>query len=148
MTSSVVLDASVVAKWFLPASNEPFSEQALGLLDAFSKGLITISVPDLFWAEMAYLLQKAARRGRIEENLIHDGLQKLNELDLLTTPTGQLIHAAALIATASDISAYDAVYVALAVASGGVLITADERLANKTAARFPVQIVSAIRGIT
>jgi predicted nucleic acid-binding protein len=43
------------------------------------------------------------------------------------------------IARAFDRTVYEAVYVALAVVSNAPLLTADERLANALAARFPVR---------
>jgi predicted nucleic acid-binding protein len=39
---------------------------------------------------------------------------------------------------------YDSLYVALAVYSNAQLITADERLANSLAARFPVKWLGAV----
>ena len=44
--------------------------------------------------------------------------------------SASLIHGALEIATLTDRAVYDAMYVALAVALGGPLVTADRRLAN------------------
>ena len=49
-----------------------------------------------------------------------------------------------VIASAFDRSVYDGMYVALAVATNTPLLTADERLANALAARFPVRWLGAV----
>jgi predicted nucleic acid-binding protein len=41
---------------------------------------------------------------------------------------------------------YDGIYVALAVMSGRTLLTADERLANAVATRFPIRWLGAMAG--
>jgi predicted nucleic acid-binding protein len=48
-------------------------------------------------------------------------------------PDGPLITAAFDIANAADRTAYDSLYVALAVALGAVVVTADDRLVNALA---------------
>jgi predicted nucleic acid-binding protein len=52
--------------------------------------------------------------------------------------------AALTIAFAANRSVYDALYVAVAVESGRSLVTADERLVQGAAARFPVQWLGSI----
>jgi predicted nucleic acid-binding protein len=47
------------------------------------------------------------------------------------------------LAVTSRRTVYDSLYVALAMQSQSVLITADERLANALAARFPVKWLGA-----
>jgi len=62
--SVVVLDASVAAKWVLPAEGETLVEQARKLLERYVNGEIRFVVPDLFWAETANIFWKASRQGR------------------------------------------------------------------------------------
>jgi predicted nucleic acid-binding protein len=50
-----------------------------------------------------------------------------------------LLRDAFAISAASGRTVYDAMYVALAVISNAPLVTADERLANALAARYPVR---------
>jgi len=57
-----VVDASVAAKWLLPAAQEPLVEQATHLLAQETEGSADFIVPDLFWPEIGNVLWKAVRR--------------------------------------------------------------------------------------
>jgi len=46
-----VIDASVAAKWFLPPSGEPLTNEAVRLLAGYAEGRFRFAVPDLFWVE-------------------------------------------------------------------------------------------------
>jgi predicted nucleic acid-binding protein len=61
-----------------------------------------------------------------------------------TVPSLKLLENAFQIATAYGRTVYDCLYVALAVQTNAQLITADERLANALAARFPVKWLGAV----
>jgi predicted nucleic acid-binding protein len=56
----------------------------------------------------------------------------------------KLLSKAFEIATTYERTVYDSLYVALAVQTNSQLITADERLANSLATRFPVKWLGAI----
>jgi predicted nucleic acid-binding protein len=139
-----VLDASVAAKWFLPASGEPLSEQALDLVTRYAKGQVRLAVPDFFWAEFANVLWKAVRQGRWSRASAEKALSQLAHHRLPTVPTVKLIDEALSIACTFERPVYDCVYVALAVALNATVITADERLANAMAPHFPVEWLGAI----
>ena len=62
--TTVVLDASVAAKWFRPPADETLLEEALDLLGRYTKGEVRFIVPDLFWPEFGNILWKAMRQGR------------------------------------------------------------------------------------
>ena len=134
-----VLNASVAAKWFLPASQEPFTEQALDLFSKYVNDDLSFLVPDLFWPELGSVLWKAARVRRISRKFANHALTELRDIMPPAIPTAQLIRDAFAIATAFDQTVYDSVYVALAAASGAALITSDERLLNTLGAWFPMQ---------
>jgi predicted nucleic acid-binding protein len=53
---SFVVDASVGAKWFLPATGEPLAAEAQALLDHYTLGRVRLLVPDFFWAELGNVL--------------------------------------------------------------------------------------------
>ena len=133
-----VLDASVAAKWYLPAADEPLNAEALQLLKDYVGGSVNLLVPDLFWPEFTNILWKATRYGRVSVRTAEEAIVAMREREIPTASSAVLLQDAFAIATTSNRTVYDAVYVALAVVSGTPLITADERLANSVAARFPV----------
>jgi predicted nucleic acid-binding protein len=137
--TSYVLDASVAAKWFLPAGEEQFAAEALVVLHDFASGTCNLVAPDLFWPEMGNILWKAARLGRISGRVCDAAVHSLQALNITTVPSKRLLESAIAIARAFDRSVYDCAYVALAVESNVPLLTADERLANALAARFPIR---------
>ena len=137
--SAYVLDASVAAKWFLPPVGEPLAEESLGLLEGYSRGKLQLFVPDLFWSEMGNVLWKATRLGRIPARSAEKAIGSLLKLNIPTSPSGPLLSTAFDIAVGFERSVYDAIYVALAVLSNRLLVTADERLATTLAAHFPIR---------
>ncbi len=137
--SNYILDASVAAKWFLPAVNETCVAQSVDILDGYSAGRIQLLVPDLFWSEIGNIFWKAARLGRMPLKSAKDAVSSLTERDIPTAPSMPLIKAAFDIASTFNRTVYDAVYVALAVTRNRLLITADERLATSLSAYFPVR---------
>ncbi len=64
--------------------------------------------------------------------------------NLQTVPSRILMPEALKIALVYDRNIYDCLYAALAAESRSDLVTADERLANALAARFPVKWLGAI----
>jgi predicted nucleic acid-binding protein len=140
----LVVDASVAAKWFLPAADEPYSAEASQLLARYAADEIRLLVPDLFWAEIANILWKAVRIGRCTKVHAEATLLSLQDSPLPSAPSLPLLDLAFSIATAFDRSVYDSLYVALAVHSKAQLVTADERLANALAAHFPVKHLASI----
>ena len=141
--TSIVLDASVAAKWLLPSRNEPFAAEAARVFDRYVAGEIGIVVPDLFWAELANVLWKSARLGRCTEPAARLSLESILDRGFPTVPSNSLVSHAFDIAIAFGSSVYDAIYVALAVTSNRRFVTADEKLARAMAPRFPVKHLAA-----
>ena len=132
-----ILDASVAAKWFLPM--ESFADEAAWIREQFTAGRARLTVPDVFWPELGNVLWKGVRLGRMSMESANQAVHLCPRLGIPTLPSLPLLSDAFAIAVHFRRAIYDCIYVALAVTSGSLLVTADERLANAVAAHFPVR---------
>jgi predicted nucleic acid-binding protein len=139
-----VVDASVAAKWCLPADYEPFTRQAENLLGSYQNGEVDLFVPDLFWPELANVLWKGVWKGKTDLVRAETAYSKVAQLEMPTIPSRDLAPKALQLAIQHQRTVYDCIYIALALVSDADLITADERLANALAARLPVKWLGAI----
>jgi len=137
--TSYVLDASVAAKWFLPPAHETLVPEAQRVLRDYADGRLRLMVPDLFWPEFGNILWKATRHGRISQKSAEDAISALEARSIPTSRGLPLLREAYLMAAAFERTVYDCIYVTMAVMSAAPLITADERLANALASRFPIR---------
>lgn len=137
----MILDSSVAAKWCLPDEATPAAER---LLHRYRSGDIELLVPDLFWPEMANLLAKATRAGRLTETEGARGLEILHGLRLPVLATQALTAAAYAAACSWRRPAYDLFYVLLAREHEDSLITADERLVRALGHRYPVRSLASL----
>ncbi len=140
----LVLDASVAIKWAMPLAREPFTDQSLRLLKRYVDGDLDFIVPDVFWAEVGNVLWKGTRQKRWRQDEAESVAADMRARDFATVSSLVLLPEASRIAFSHDRAVYDCLYVALAVHSNADLITADERLANALAARFPVKWLGAL----
>ena len=134
-----VLDASVAAKWFLSSEGEELKSEALAVLRKYANGRLRLVVPDLFWPEIGNILWKASRVGRMSKSSAMQAIHVLKEQSIPTYPSFPLLQDAFTISANFDRTVYDSIYIALAVELNITLLTADERLANALAARFPIR---------
>jgi predicted nucleic acid-binding protein len=141
---SFVVDASVGAKWFLPAAGEPLAAEAQALLDHYTLGRVRLLVPDFFWAELGNVLWKAVGRSRITEQQAESSIAQARQLGLLMLPALDLLVEALRVALSSGRSVYDSIYVATAISGRVQLLTADERLVYATGSRYPVRWLGAL----
>ena len=137
--TTFVITASVAVKWFLPPSQEQYSENAFALLRRYVAGQVRFVVPDLFWAEFGNVCWKATRQGRWSQKDAQTAVSGTKKRNFPTVSTLALLDDAVAIATAFDRSVYDSLYIALALTAKSEFITADERLANAVAAHLPVK---------
>jgi predicted nucleic acid-binding protein len=142
--TSFVLDASVAAKWILPAVNERLRAEAFQVLDSYAAGEFELLVPDIFWAECGNVAWKAVRQERLTRADAELALTSMLRLDFPTFSSSKLLADALPIAFSFGRAVYDSLYVALALQSKTQLITADERLANALAAKLPVKWLGAL----
>ncbi len=142
--NTIVVDASVAAKWCLPGSDESLVDEAADLLSRYAKGELRFIVPDLFWSELGNILWKAVRQGRCSRSAAESAILAIQDRNLPTISTVELLQHAFAIATGFGRTFYDSLYVALAVAFKAQLVTADERLANALAAYLPVKWLGSV----
>ena len=125
--SVLVLDLSVVIKWFVP---EVHSEAAVRLLRESHHYL----APDLLFAELGNVVWKKVRREELSsadaQRLIHD----LCNIAVEPVPSRTLLADALRLAVLTGRTVYDALYLALAVRLETCVITADARFHNAVAA--------------
>ena len=141
--SLLVLDASVAVMWAVPPSASRFTDASLRLLRRYVTREIDFVVPDVFWAEIANVLCKGVRQKRWRREDAEEGVADLRAYNFDTVPSLLLLSEALPIALNFGIAIYDCLYVSLATEAKADLITADERLANALAARFPVKWLGA-----
>ena len=141
--TSVVVDASVAVKWCLPSVREELVAEAEELLASSRRDEVRFVVPDLFWVELANALWKAVRRADISSDNAASAMSFMRDLDIATIPSLDLVPEALNLAISGGRTVYDSLYIALAMQSNSEMITADERLANALAARFPVKWLGA-----
>jgi len=139
-----VVDAGVAVKWVLPVENERLVPEAVRLLDSHTIGKTELVVPDLFWTECGNVLWKAVRSERCSKLTAESGLATLKAYNLITVASAGLIERAFEIASSFDSTVCDSLYVALAVEYGIQLVTADQKLVNALAERFPVKWLGAL----
>jgi len=121
--SAFVVDASVVAKWFL---NEPHAQEARRLLS----GVHALHAPDFLQLELDSLLWKHVRRQEMTRSDADAIRSAVRAFPVQLHPWAAFMDAAFEIAVQEDRSVYDSLYVALSVLLGGRLVTADRRLVN------------------
>lgn len=137
-----VIDASIVAKWFVP---EDHSEVALGLLD----GNDELVAPDLLHAEFGNILWKKQRRGELHVEQATKAFAWLRAIPIHLHPAKSIWDLAFEIADEFGRSFYDSLYLALTVSQDCDLVTADRRLYNSlqgTALQARVTWVEAVIG--
>lgn len=121
---TLVLDASVVLKWF-KSKKEQHREAALLLRKAFEAGTITVMVPSLLFLE---LINVAGRRWNWNERALFALATKLPALQF-EVRDAKLDAVARWVARGT--TAYDAAYVALAEEEAVPLVTDDVLILEK-----------------
>jgi predicted nucleic acid-binding protein len=124
MKGPVVLDTSVVIKWF--RQGEVLADQALALREAYLDGQIAITVPSLLAYELTNVLRY---KGDLTTSQVQDAVQSLFDMRMeWVLPSEVAMRRAVEIARANETTVYDATFAVLAEALEATFITADERL--------------------
>jgi len=121
-----VVDASVVARWFL--ADEQDNSGALRLKTDFTEGKLTVLAPSLLAYELASVLSVAVKRARITEDDALKTLECILSMGIIMVNQDLVYSDALLLALQNAQSTYDNAYLSLATACGCTFYTADEHL--------------------
>lgn len=131
----IVIDASAVVELLLASSK---GRRIRARLDS---GAPQLHAPQLVDLEVTSALRKAVRLGVLPQARAELALKDLQDLQVLRH--GHLPLLGRIWALRHNLTAYDAVYVALAEALRAPLLTCDARLAAASGARAAVEVVGA-----
>lgn len=127
----LVLDASVA---LAVIRSEPSGAAAAALISRHRSAAGRLIVPDQFWLELANVLTR--RYGASPEQVV-EAFQAMDDLEIETVQMDRPLLLLALdLQARSGLSAYDAIYLALAEAEGCGLLTLDARLGAAAGARL------------
>ncbi len=130
--SVLVVDASVVVKWFMP---EVDSDRALLVRESLVEGECGLIAPDLMLSEFGNVLWK--RRDVLDEATSLEMIGDLLALGITLVPCEQILAHAYRVARRYNCTVYDSLYLALAERRECDIITADKRLCNAVHGELP-----------
>jgi predicted nucleic acid-binding protein len=119
---TVIVDASVAVKWLV---REEGSESAKRLI-----ANEILAAPDLLFIECANVLRTKLRRGDLTRDFTMEAFAILEAVPIRGISIKPHVATAHAIAMELDRSAYDALYLAVALAERAQVITADARFAR------------------
>lgn len=132
--TKLVVDASVVIKWFLP---EPLSVEARAILDDYEAGTLSLSAPDLLNAEVGNIVWKKHRFQGLGDDDANAIIENFRKLTIEFTPTAEVLADAYNLAVTHQCTVYDSLYLALSIREACQFVTADERLVNAVKSALP-----------
>ncbi|TVR71951.1 MAG: PIN domain-containing protein [Sphaerobacteraceae bacterium] len=137
-SSALVIDASVIVKWFIPG--EVLEEDATDIYQQFRSGVVELFAPDHIFNELASAITFASRgrSARLSAQDAREILSQAIELDIRTVQTTELLLPAFDLVHRHGASIYDSMYLALSDALPASLVTADERFYNVVNAQHDV----------
>jgi predicted nucleic acid-binding protein len=129
-----IVDASVVAKWYLP--DEILKDTAQNILDDYAQAKINIAMPQLTLIELINTLIMSYRRNRANKIIVDNSVNSFLSLGINLKETNHLSTNILNYCYKYNCTAYDATYLALAESLNCKLITADKKLYNQTKSDF------------
>ncbi|MEL9941136.1 MAG: type II toxin-antitoxin system VapC family toxin [Ignisphaera sp.] len=123
---NIVLDASAVVKWFV---REDEFEEMKRVRDLIVGSKVRAYIPALLFIEVSNALRYT--EGLTPEDIIK-AIGALQKLGLEVVNDSELLEDAIRIAFEKEITVYDSIYLSLAKRVGGVVITYDREMLNKS----------------
>jgi predicted nucleic acid-binding protein len=130
----LVVDCSVVVKWYIPTEDHA---AAAALFGDWEHQVVDAWGPNHFPSEGISAFLRASRRGRLTTDEAREAIRDLLALPFVLCDVTALADRAFTIAHQHQQRAYDCLYVALAEREGSELWTGDERLYNALHAQHP-----------
>jgi len=115
----MIVDASVVLKWGVGEVDSETAERLFLRSD--------LAAPAVLHAELGYTLTKLARQQHLTRAETIEAWRQLRQADVAIYDDDALLDPAFELSLVLNASFYDCVYLALAVNTNDVLVTADER---------------------
>jgi predicted nucleic acid-binding protein len=126
---NVVIDTSVIVKWFRFAEDEDYVSEAHSLRDTYLQGEILINIPELLVIEFANLL-KYSKKLKLED--AKKAFQSLTDLGLEVIPLSpEIFNRSLILAFEYDITVYDSLFVGLSEEIKADFITSEKLLYKK-----------------
>ena len=122
---NLIIDASVLVKFFVP---EVLSSKAEQLLASVEKGSVRLFAPDLIYAEAGNTLWKKHRLKELTQSEVGKITNLIISIPLKVEPSKALFPLAIDIAIAYDVTVYDALYLSVAKVYETQMMTADSKL--------------------
>ena len=135
---TLIIDASVAIKWFIP---EDGSIAALRFLN----GKRELIAPDLIRPEVGNIIWKLHSRHLLNADEASQIIDDFLSLPIEIHDSESLMASAFEIAIETDRTVYDSLYLALAIKTHGIMVTADERFANALKNTDFTQFISLLR---
>ncbi|HUY29340.1 MAG TPA: type II toxin-antitoxin system VapC family toxin [Candidatus Binataceae bacterium] len=129
----IVLDASAALEWLLQTPTGVRVEARI-----FARAE-SIHAPHLLDVEVAQVLGRYAAAGAVTASRAREALQDMIDLPLIRYPHDLLLPR--VWELRGNLTAYDAVYVALAEALGAALVTCDRKLASAPLHNARVEVI-------
>jgi len=137
----MIIDASVVAKWFL--KGEEWENESLKIKRLFEDGNLELCALTLILYEVGNIIWK---RKDIPADLASKLVLKASGYlkEIIIIPTLETSERALTIARKYNITFYDAVYIAISEQRKEIMVTADKKLYEKLKSNFMVRFISDI----
>ncbi len=129
----IVLDASAAIELLL------FTELGMRVARRIASPAETLHAPHLIDVEVAQVLRRFVLSAQLSAERAAEAVADFEQLDVTRYPHGPLLPRAWELR--DNYTAYDAVYVALAEATGACLLTCDRKLAQGHGATATVEVV-------